>query len=50
MKMCMAMADAQEGIMEIMMLWREWRNIQRNLGSDEEKDRELGWGAGNLEM
>lgn len=44
----MAMADTQEGIVEIMALWRERRNIQRNLSNEE--DRELAWGAGNLEM
>lgn len=50
-KLCFALLDTQEGMVEIMKLWRIWQEIQRILRQEEEnEDRELDWGVGNLGM
>lgn len=50
-KLCPALLDTQEGMIEIMKLWKSWQKVQRSLGQEEEdEDRELNWEVGNLEM
>lgn len=30
-------------------LWKKWQEVQRNLGGEQEGDRDLSWGVGDLE-
>lgn len=45
------MLDVQEGMKQMIKLWKEWQKVQRNLGQvQEDGDRGLDWGIGGLGM
>lgn len=49
-KLCWRVLGTQEGVGEIIKLWKCWQEVQKNLGQEENKDRDLNWEVGNLEI